>query len=134
METIPEKPTARCAAQSTIPAAMAPDCDISARLPGLGMCAEKLALRLAPGIMMPRQLGPISLIPYLRAARSIASASDPGPCPSPAVTITAPAAPSLPASSISPTIVGTGAVITTSSGTNGNLLKLPTLRTPSISA
>ena len=29
-----------------------------------GMCAAKLALRLAPGIMMPRQFGPISRMPY----------------------------------------------------------------------
>ena len=65
METIPEKPTARCAAQSTMPAAMAPDWEISARFPGPGMCAEKLALRLTPGIMTPRQLGPINLMPYL---------------------------------------------------------------------
>ena len=42
-----------------------------------GMCAEKLALRLAPGIMMPRQFGPIRRIPYFCAARSAASASDP---------------------------------------------------------
>ena len=42
-----------------------------------GMCAAKLALRLTPGIMTPRQLGPISRMPYLRAARSAASASEP---------------------------------------------------------
>jgi len=43
IDTMPEKPTARCAAQSTMPAAMAPDCEISAKLPTAGMCAEKLA-------------------------------------------------------------------------------------------
>src|ERR1700761_3380239 len=31
--------------------------------------------------MMPRQFGPISLIPYFFAARSAASASDPAPWP-----------------------------------------------------
>src|SRR5487761_2705601 len=76
METIPEKPTARCAAQSTMPVAIAPDWEISARFPATGICAEKLALRFTPGIRMPRQLGPISLIPYIRAARSAASAGE----------------------------------------------------------
>ncbi len=37
------------------------------------MCAAKLALRLTPGIMMPRQFGPISRMPYLRAAAIAAS-------------------------------------------------------------
>ena len=37
--------------------------------------------------MMPRQLGPISRIPYFCAARSAASASDPAPWPRPALTI-----------------------------------------------
>lgn len=59
--------------QSTMPAAIAPDCEISARFPAPGMCAAKLALRLTPGIMMPRQLGPISRMPYLRAAAVAAS-------------------------------------------------------------
>ena len=45
MEMIPEKPTPRCAAQSTIPVAMAPDREISARFPAPGVCAEKLAVR-----------------------------------------------------------------------------------------
>ena len=97
METIPEKPTPRWAAQSTMPAAIAPDCEISARFPAHGMCAEKLAFKLAPGIMMPRQFGPISRMPYFCAARSAASASEPSPWPRPAVMIRAPAAPSLPA-------------------------------------
>ena len=44
-----------------------------------GMCAAKLALRLTPGIMMPRQFGPISRMPYLRAAAIAASCRDPGP-------------------------------------------------------
>src|SRR3954466_14104651 len=93
---MPEKPTARWAAQSTMPAAMAPDCEISARFPAAGICAEKLALRLTQGIMMPRQFGPISRMPYFCAARSAASASEPGPWPSPALTMTAPAAPRRP--------------------------------------
>ena len=90
--------------------------EISARLPGAGICAEKLALRLTPGIMIPRQFGPISRMPYFCAARSAASASEPGPCPSPALTMTAPAAPWRPASSIRPGMVRAGAVRTTSSG------------------
>ena len=102
-----------------MPAAMAPDCEISARFPATGMCAEKLALRPTPGIIMPRQLGPISRMPYLRAARSQASAIDPAPCPSPAVMISAPAMPSFPASSMISATARAGAVITTSSGTNG---------------
>jgi len=97
MQTIPEKPTPRCAAQSTMPAAIKPDCEISARFPAQGTCAEKLAFKLTPGITMPRQFGPISRMPYFRAARSAASACEPSPWPRPAATIRAPEAPSLPA-------------------------------------
>jgi hypothetical protein len=109
------------AAQSTMPAAMAPDCEISASFPLPGMCAEKLALRFAPGIMMPRQFGPISRIRYFCAARSAASACDPAPWPRPALTMTAPAAPRRPASSTSPATAPAGAVMTTNSGANGNV-------------
>ena len=116
-----------------MPAAMAPDWEISARFPIAGMCAEKLALRFTPGIMMPRQLGPISRIPYFCAARSAASASDPAPWPSPALTMITPAAPQRPASSIRPGIAVAGAVTTTSSGAKASLLRLPTVLAPSIS-
>jgi hypothetical protein len=58
------------------------------------MCAEKLALRATPGIiMMPRQFRPDHRIPYFCAARSAASASEPAPWPRSAVIISAPAAP-----------------------------------------
>ena len=40
-----EKPIARVAAHSTSPVAIAPDCEIRARSPALGMLAAKLALR-----------------------------------------------------------------------------------------
>ena len=49
--------------------------------------------------MIPRQLGPISRIPYLRAALSVASAIESLPWPSPALMISAPAVPRIPASS-----------------------------------
>src|ERR1700730_16394408 len=116
METIPENPTPRSSAQSTMPAAMAPDWEISARFPAHGTCAAKLALRVTPGIMMPRQFGPISLIPYFCAARSAASASEPAPWPSPAVIIRAPAAPRAPACSMRLGTAVAGAVITNQFG------------------
>src|SRR6476646_590932 len=65
-------------------------------------------------------------IPYFCAARSAASASEPAPWPRSAVIISAPAAP-LPASSMIPTTAVAGAAITTSSGTNCNLSRLPTV-------
>jgi hypothetical protein len=97
------------------------------------MCAEKLALRLTPGIMMPRQFGPISRMPYFRAARSAASAIEPGPWPSPALMMTAPAAPHWPASSIRPAMNRAGAVMTTSSGAKASFSRLSTVATPLIS-
>ena len=48
--------------------------------------------------------------------------------------MSAPAAPRAPASSMSPGMAAAGVVITTSSGANGNLPRLPTVATPSISA
>ena len=48
IETMPEKPTARCAAQSTMPAAMAPDCEISARSPAGGIMRGKARIELTP--------------------------------------------------------------------------------------
>jgi hypothetical protein len=132
IETMPEKPTARCDAQSTKPVAMAPDCEINARFPAIGICAAKLALRWAPGIIMPKQLGPTSRIPYLCAARSVASASDPAAWPGPAVMMSAPAAPRFPASSMISGTARAGAVITTSSGANGNWERCATAAKPSI--
>ena len=78
-------PNPPCPRRSRRTARSAPD------FPRHGICAAKLALRFAPGIMMPRQFGPISRIPYFCAARSAASANEPGPWPSPAVTMSAPA-------------------------------------------
>ena len=66
-------------AHSTRPAAMAPDCEISARSPLRGICAAKLALSLARGASTPRQLGPTRRMPCARAACRAASASEPGP-------------------------------------------------------
>ena len=49
IETIAEKPTSRTAAHSTMPVAIAPDCEISARSPPFGMEAAKLALSFTFG-------------------------------------------------------------------------------------
>jgi hypothetical protein len=67
-EAIAEKPTSRRFAHSTIPATMAPDCEINARSPGCGMLAAKLALSLTRGASTPRQFGPMSRRPLGRAA------------------------------------------------------------------
>ena len=67
-DTMAEKPTCRCAAHSTRPAATAPDCDTSARSPGLALRAAKLAFILARGARTPMQFGPTMRSPWARAA------------------------------------------------------------------
>jgi PAS domain S-box-containing protein len=76
---------------------------------------------------------PLTVNPAFARMFGYASASEPVPWPSPVGIITAPAAPSFPASSIRPATATAGAVITTSSGANGNSLRRPTVATPSIS-
>ena len=51
------------AAHSTRPAAMAPDCEISARSPAPWHAGGEAALSFAPGTRTPRQLGPTSRRP-----------------------------------------------------------------------
>src|SRR5450755_405528 len=88
-----EKPTLRRAAHSTIPAAMAPDCEINAKSPRRADLAAKVALNFAGGTITPRQFGPTRRRPLARAAFSHACATEPGPCPRPAVMMMAAAAP-----------------------------------------
>ena len=58
---------------------MTPDWEISARSPAFRHARGKAGVEADVGIMMPRQFGPISRKPYFCAARSAASADDPGP-------------------------------------------------------
>ena len=84
-----------------------------------GMRAAKLALSLARDDTKPRQLGPTSLRPVARAAFSQASASEPAPCPRPAVMMIAAAAPFSPAIFTMPETERGGVAITTRSGGAG---------------
>ena len=119
-EAMAEKPTPRPAAHSIMLAAMAPDCEISARSPDCGMRAAKLALNLAAGDRMPRQFGPTMRRPLRRAAISIASAIDPGPWPSPAVITMAVAQPVSAAASIEARTCCGGTATTTASAGAGS--------------
>ena len=113
---------------------MAPDCDTRARSPVGGMRAAKLALSLAREDNTPRQLGPTSLRPVARAAFSQPSASEPAPCPRPAVMMIAAAAPLSPAVFTMPGTACGGAAITTRSGGVGRSWMVLTALMPSISA
>src|SRR5215470_14019381 len=115
-ETMAEKPVDLLAAHSTKPAATAPDCEISAISPGCALCAAKLALSLACGARTPRQFGPTSWRPLLRAMFSQDSASEPGPCPIPAVTIIAVDVPFSPAAAMIAGTLVAGAAMTARSG------------------
>ena len=72
-ETTREKPSERSAAQSSIAATIAPDCDTNARSPARGVRCAKLALTPCAGAMKPMQLGPMMRMPRgvpRRAARA----------------------------------------------------------------
>ncbi len=123
-ETIPENPTPRCAAQSTMPAAMAPDWEISARVSHCGHMRGETRIEGGAGhhdAEAIRSDQPHS--EFVRGAPGGFRQSEPAPWPSPAETITTPAAPSPPASSTISATATAGAVITTSSGTKGNLAR-----------
>ena len=77
-DTIELKPTSSCAAQSRMAVRSAPDCEMKPTRPGLAMPAAKVAFIRSIGFMMPRQFGPTTRIPYLRAAsRTWRSSSTP---------------------------------------------------------
>ena len=83
---------------------------------------------------MPRQFGPTSLRPVARAAFSQPSASEPVPCPRPAVMMIAAAAPFSPAAFTMPGTDCGGVAITTRSGGVGRSWMVLTALMPSISA
>src|SRR5579863_913626 len=116
---MPENPIFLSTPHSIMAAASAPDCEIRASGPLPGRCAAKLALRPACGNMTPKQFGPMMRSLWERAIRATASAIEPAPWPRPEEMMTAPATPSLPASSMISGMAGAGAVITMRSGTNG---------------
>ena len=66
-DTTDEKPTPFWLAQSRMDAVSAPDCDTSAREPGLAIGPAALALSCRCGRCRPRPLGPIRKTPSRRA-------------------------------------------------------------------
>jgi hypothetical protein len=101
--------------------------------PAGGMRAAKLALSLARDDKTPRQFGPTSLRPLARAAFSQASASEPSPCPRPAVMMIAVATPFSPAAATMPGTDRGGAAITMRSGACRSSWMVLTALIPSIS-
>src|SRR5262245_31663890 len=133
-ETAAEKPMSCAADHSIRPAVMAPDCETRASSPAGGMRAAKLALSLAREVKTRRQFGPPSLSPVARAAFSQASASEPSPCPSPAVMMIAVATPFSPAAATMPGTDGGGVAITSRSGACRSAWMALTALIPSISS
>ena len=133
IDTTAENPTERASPHSTMPTAIAPDCDTRARSPGAAGFAAKLALSPACGDITPRQLGPITRRPEGRAALASSSASEPGPCPSPAVITIAALTPAAAASATTRGTMAGGVVTTTSSGTQPSAAMLAAVAMPSMS-
>ena len=93
-EKIAEKPIARVAAHSIMPAAMAPDCEISGEIAACGMRGREARIELAPAAPARRGNSGRRAAGRLHARRGrAASASEPGPWPRPAVMMMAAAAP-----------------------------------------
>ena len=112
-------------AQSSTEVHSAPDWEMKPMCPFLGVAAAKLALRLSPGTMIPRQFGPMIRMPSnLHCSRRTCSSSFFPSSPisrKPAEITTSPL---MPASPHSRTRAGTpeeGVQITARSGTRGRL-------------
>ncbi len=125
-----EKPMFCASASSTVAAQMAPLCDTSATTPYFGVIFRKVEfiMLLVDRLIMPRQFGPITRIPYFLAI-SPTSFSSFAPASStslnPAETIIAPLIPFLPTSSITAGVNLLGAATTarsTDSETSRTLL------------
>jgi hypothetical protein len=117
-----------------MPAAMPPDCEISARSPGGARRDAKVALSLAAGSIRPMQFGPTRRSPLARAALAVASAIEPGPWPRPAVMMTAAAQPASAACAMTVGTTAGGVATIAMSGAAGRAASVGTARTPSISA
>jgi hypothetical protein len=130
-ETMPENPVPRPWAQATMPAATVRDCEISARSPGSGARASRLALSAFPGTASPMLSGPTSRNEWRRAAARAASASESGPLPRPVVMTTAAPQPLRPAAATTSGTVSGGVTITTRSAGSGRSARSAKAWTPS---
>ena len=109
------KPTFSCAAQSRMAVRSAPDWEMKPTRPGLQMPAANVAFIRPMGFMMPRQFGPISRMPWRRAASSTrrSSSTPSGPISlNPALMMITPLIPAWPHSSTSPGAVLAGVTMT----------------------
>ncbi len=120
-------------AHSAIAAATVPDCEISARSPTEGACANRLASSFRPGTQRPALFGPRRRRPWARAALRARGPGSSGPVPSPALRMMAAAAPIRPASSTTSGTCEGGTAITTRSGTVGSAERRGAAGKPSIS-
>ncbi len=113
-----ENPNSSGRLQSTTVVMIAPLWDINATSPALGETGSNVALIPWCGIMIPRQFGPVILIPCLRAiSTTLSSRTAPSPPISrnPAVTMTARRTPFSPHSSITPGTSRAGTAMTAQS-------------------
>ena len=119
-------------AQSSTAAHSAPDWEMKAIWPLLGMAPAKLMLSWRPGTMTPRQLGPrMRMSPKRFAAAwiSFSSASPAGPVSrNPAETMTTPGMPASPHSRTRPGTWAAGAQITATSTRARQLPQAPRSR------
>src|SRR4029079_1711820 len=93
IDMIPENPIERLLLHSMSPAAMAPDCEMSARSPDFAVLAAKLAFSRAGGTTTPITFGPMPRGPCGLAVFKHGPASASAPRPSPEVIMTAAADP-----------------------------------------
>ncbi len=124
-ETKYEKPMPSSKAQSSTEAHRAPDCEMKPMCPLAGVAAAKLAFRLIPGTMRPRQLGPRIRMPSnfrcswrMRSSRFLPSAPI---SRKPAEMITSPRVPAWPHCRTIAGTDGAGVQMTARSGTCGRL-------------
>ncbi len=114
-DTIELKPTSSWAAQSRMAVRSAPDCEMKPTRPGLAMPAANVAFIRSIGFMIPRQFGPMTLMPYRRAASSTcrSSSTPSGPISlKPALMMITPLMPASPHSTTSPGALLAGVTMT----------------------
>ena len=124
-ETKYEKPMPSSNAQSSTEVHSAPDCEMKPMCPLAGVAAAKLAFRLIPGTMMPRQFGPRIRMPSnFRCSWRTSSSSFRPSAPisrNPAEMITIPRVPASPHCRTIAGTVAAGVQITARSGACGRL-------------
>jgi len=117
-------PTCCCLAQSRTAVQSAPDCDTNAMSPASGVIAAKDTFTPAPGLIIPRQFGPISRMLYVRQWERMIShifrPSSPASA-NPAEMMISPGTFALPHCSTTPGTAGAGMQITARSTGSGVL-------------